>query len=62
MSPDASQPGSREPPHARSATAQGLSAIWGLVLDHLVDKHAQAAAESKVNPEGGGRAPRPASS
>jgi hypothetical protein len=47
MSPDANQPGSHEPTQARSATAQGLSAIWGLVLDHLVDKHAEAAAENE---------------
>ena len=53
MSPDANQAGHNEPTRARSATAQGISAIWGLVLDHLVDKHAQAAAEAKVNPEGG---------
>jgi len=31
----------------------GLSAMWGLVLDHLVDKHAQAVAATRVNPEGG---------
>src|SRR6201999_2367653 len=53
MSPNANQPGSNEPTPARSATAQGLSAIWGLVLDHFVDKHAQAAAEAKVNPASG---------
>jgi hypothetical protein len=31
----------------------GLSTMWGLVLDHLVDKHAQAVAATRVNPEGG---------
>lgn len=31
----------------------GLSAMWGLMLDHLVDKHAQAVAATRVNPEGG---------
>jgi hypothetical protein len=35
------------------ATAEGLSTMWGLVLDHLVDKHAAAAAAGMVNPEGG---------
>lgn len=53
MSSDANQAAHNEPTRARSATAQGISAIWGLVLDHLVDKHAQAAAEAKVNPAGG---------
>lgn len=33
--------------------AGGLSAMWGLMLDHLVDKHAQAVAATRVNPEGG---------
>ena len=36
-----------------SAITGGLSAMWGLVLDHLVDKHAQAVAATRVNPEGG---------
>jgi hypothetical protein len=36
-----------------SATAGGLSAMWGLVLDHLVDKHAQAVVTQRINPEGG---------
>jgi hypothetical protein len=27
--------------------------MWGLVLDHLVDKHAQSVATTRVNPEGG---------
>jgi hypothetical protein len=40
------QPTGLQRAQARSATAQGISAIWGLVLDHLVDKHAQAAAEA----------------
>lgn len=33
--------------------AGGLSAMWGLMLDHLLDKHAQAVAATRVNPEGG---------
>ena len=36
-----------------NAITGGLSAMWGLVLDHLVDKHAQAVAATRVNPEGG---------
>src|SRR6201992_1961062 len=35
------------------AIAGGLSTMWGLVLDHLVDKHAQAVAATRINPEGG---------
>ena len=37
----------------KSATAGGLSAMWGLVLDHLTDKHAQAVVAARINPEGG---------
>jgi hypothetical protein len=37
----------------KSAIAGGLSAMWGLVLDRLTDKHAQAVATTRVNPEGG---------
>jgi hypothetical protein len=33
--------------------AAGASAMWGLLLDHLVDKHAQSVAAGRVNPEGG---------
>src|SRR5262249_8240993 len=40
-------------PKGESAVAGGLSAMWGLVLDHLVDKHAQAVVAQRVNPEGG---------
>src|SRR6201994_3640622 len=35
------------------AIARGLSTMWGLVLDHLVDKHAEAVAADMVNPAGG---------
>jgi hypothetical protein len=39
-------------------TAQGLSSLWGMVLDNLSDKHAKAAAAWTVNQEGGvGRTP-----
>src|ERR1700751_4977789 len=33
--------------------AGGLSTMWGLVLDHLVVKHAQAVAATRITPEGG---------
>jgi len=49
MSTDADQPA----PKGQSAIAGGLSAMWGLVLDHLVDKHAQAVVAQRVSPEGG---------
>jgi cytochrome P450 len=38
---------------APQTAGAGASAIWGLVLDHLVDKHLAAAASMRVNPEGG---------
>jgi hypothetical protein len=37
----------------KSAIPGGLSAMWGLLLDHLTDKHAQAVAATRINPEGG---------
>jgi hypothetical protein len=42
-----------EPIKGQSAIASGASAIWGLVLDQLVDKHTQDAAAMKVYPPGG---------
>jgi len=36
-----------------SAIAGGLSAMWGLVLDHLVDRHAQAVAGGRISVDGG---------
>lgn len=36
-----------------NAITGGLSTMWGLVLDQLADKHAQAVAATRVNPEGG---------
>jgi hypothetical protein len=48
MSADVDQPGKEARP-----IAGGASAMWGLVLDHLVDKHAQAVAATRVNPDGG---------
>lgn len=38
---------------ALTAAAGGASTMWGLVLDHLVDKHAQAIAAARVDAEGG---------
>ena len=36
-----------------SAIAGGLSAMWGLVLDHLVDRHAQAVTGGRISVDGG---------
>ncbi len=33
--------------------ARDAGTVWGLVLDHLVEKHVEAAAAMKINPEGG---------
>lgn len=38
---------------ADKTIAGAVSTMWGLVLDHLVDKHAQTVASTRVNPEGG---------
>jgi hypothetical protein len=54
MSPNADEPslidklGSVE-----RTTAQGLSSLWGMILDNLSDRHAKAAAAWTVNQEGG---------
>jgi hypothetical protein len=54
MSDNAGRPGPKsEPIIGQSAIAGGASAIWGLVLDHLVDKHMQDVAAMKVYPAGG---------
>jgi hypothetical protein len=34
-------------------TAEGVSTLWGLTLDHLSDKHAKAVSARRVDPEGG---------
>jgi hypothetical protein len=39
--------------HAGMTIARGVSTMWGLVLDHLVDQHAKAVAGVRVNPAGG---------
>jgi len=39
--------------HMGTTIGRGVSTMWGLVLDHLVDKHAQAVAGARVNPEDG---------
>src|ERR1700737_2255312 len=39
-------------------TAQGLGSLWGMMLEHLSEKHAKAAATWSENQEGGvGRTP-----
>ena len=42
-----------EPSGLVGTIARGVSTMWGLVLDHLVDKHTQAVAGTRVNPAGG---------
>src|SRR5215469_12058528 len=42
-----------QPAKEARAIGGGASAMWGLVLDHLVDKHTQAVAATRVNPDGG---------
>src|SRR5215469_5693138 len=42
-----------QPAKEARAIGGGASAMWGLVLDHLVDKHTQAVAGTRVNPAGG---------
>jgi hypothetical protein len=34
-------------------TAEGVSTMWGMMLDHLSDKHAKAVSARRVDPEGG---------
>ncbi len=54
MSDNAGRPGPKNQPiTGQSAVAGGASTIWGLVLDHLVDKHMQDVAAMKVYPAGG---------
>ena len=42
-----------EPTGLVGTIARGVSTMWGLVPDHLVDKHTQAVAGTRVNPAGG---------
>jgi hypothetical protein len=54
MSPNADEPGLIDKlGSVKKTTAQGLSFLWGTVLDNLSDKHAKAAAAWTVNQEGG---------
>ena len=54
MSENAGQTGSNnEPIKGQNAIAGGASAIWGLALDQMIDKHMQDAAAMKVYPPGG---------
>ena len=48
MTADIDQPGFKQ-----TAIAHGVSTMWGLVLDHLVARHAQAVAITRLNPRGG---------
>jgi hypothetical protein len=54
MSPNADKPSLIDKLGSVERTAaQGLSSLWGMVLDSLSDKHAKAAAAWTVNQEGG---------
>ncbi|MDB5606890.1 MAG: Cytochrome [Bradyrhizobium sp.] len=54
MSAEADQPGlSNTLTVTERKFARDAGTVWGLVLDHLVDKHVEAAAAMKINPEGG---------
>lgn len=33
--------------------ARDAGTVWGMILDHLVDKHVESAAAMKINPDGG---------
>jgi hypothetical protein len=37
----------------KRTAARDAGTVWGLMLDHFVDKHLEAAAAMKINPEGG---------
>ena len=51
MSADADQPSSGNVAERKFARDAGT--VWGMILDHLVDKHVESAAAMKINPEGG---------
>ena len=54
MSPDADGPGLSETlSRLERKGARTASNLWGMMLDHLSDSHAKAAAGWKVNPQGG---------
>ena len=54
MSADADQPGlSNTLNVAERKFARDAGTVWGLMLEHLVDKHVETAAAMKINPEGG---------
>jgi hypothetical protein len=54
MSADADQPGlGKNLNVTERKVARDAGSVWGLVLDHLVDKHVESAAAMKINPEGG---------
>src|SRR4029077_15072871 len=51
MSADADQPSSGNVAERKFARDAGT--VWGMILDHLVDKHVESEAAMKINPEGG---------
>jgi hypothetical protein len=54
MSADADQPGLGKTLNVTERkVARDAGSVWGLVLDHLVDKHVESSAAMKINPEGG---------
>ena len=59
MSPNADGPGLIDAlGKFERTTAQGLGSLWGMMLEHLSEKHAKAAAAWMENQEGGaGRTP-----
>ncbi|MGA7805377.1 hypothetical protein [Bradyrhizobium sp.] len=54
MAADPDRPGlAGAPDKAERRAARDAGTVWGLVLDHFVDKHLEAAAAMKINPDGG---------
>jgi hypothetical protein len=54
MSADADQPGlTNALDKTERKFARDAGTVWGLLLDHFVDKHVEAAAAMKIDPEGG---------
>ncbi len=54
MSPNADAPGLAETLNKLGRkVVRDTNTVWGLMLDHFADKHAEAVAGMRVNPEGG---------
>jgi len=51
MPADADQPSPGNVAERKFARDAGT--VWGMILDHLVDKHVESAAAMKINPDGG---------